>query len=171
MPITYTPIATQTLASNTATVTFSSIPATYTDLVFVFDAATVTAGKTLLLRFNSDSTALYSYTNLDGNGTAAASSRNGASPTSIQIESTNVGTDSNLNASNCIINVMNYSNSTTFKTALCRINNASGASFPGVAQIVGLYRSTTAISSVSITTTTDQQKSGAVFALYGIKAA
>ena len=169
MAKTYEVISTQTLASNTATVTFSSIPATYTDLVFVFDPATVTAGKTLLLRFNADSSSLYSYTNLDGNGTAAASSR-GSAANAIQIESTNVGTDSNLNASNCTINVMNYSNSTTFKTALCRINNASGASFPGVAQIVGLYRSTTAISSISITTS-DQQKSGAVFTLYGIKAA
>lgn len=170
MPATYDKIEARTLSSNQTTVTFSSIPSTYTDLVFIFDPATVTAGKTILMRFNSDTATNYSYTNLDGTGSAAASSR-GTNATSIQIESTNVGTDSNLNRSNCIINVMNYSNSTTYKTALCRINNAAGASFPGVAQIVGLWRNTAAITSISISTTADQQLSGATFTLYGIKAA
>lgn len=170
MPSTYEKIEARTLSSNQTTVTFSSIPSTYTDLVFIFDPATVSAGRTLFMRFNGDTATNYSYTNLDGTGSAAASSR-GSNSTSIQIESSNVGTASTLNASNCIVHINNYSNATTYKTALCRINNAAGSSFPGVAQIVGLWRSTSAITSISITTNADQQLSGAIFTLYGIKAA
>jgi len=57
MPSTYTPIATNTLASVSTGVTFSSIPSTYTDLVLVINyrldgTGTGAAGA---LRFNSDS--------------------------------------------------------------------------------------------------------------------
>ena len=60
---TYEPIATQTLASAAATITFSSIAATYTDLRLIF--AKPIGGSSLLLRFNSDTATNYSWTYLE----------------------------------------------------------------------------------------------------------
>ena len=71
---TYTPIASQTLASTVANVTFSSIPQGYTDLVLVVSSSTST-NTNLYLRFNNDSTSLYSDTVLNGNGTTASTAR------------------------------------------------------------------------------------------------
>ena len=54
---TYTPIATQTLGSAAASVTFSSIPQGYTDLVLVDNVKSASgAGDSELdVRFNGDS--------------------------------------------------------------------------------------------------------------------
>jgi len=53
MPKTYEPIATTTLGSNQTTITFSSIPSTYTDLVIVSNMGTTTASYPFI-RFNGD---------------------------------------------------------------------------------------------------------------------
>ena len=60
---TYTPIATQTPGSNTASISFSSIPGTYTDLVLVIDNAfTASGGYSYSLSFNDDTASNYSNT-------------------------------------------------------------------------------------------------------------
>jgi hypothetical protein len=66
---TYTPLATVTLGSAAASVTFSSIPATYRDLVIVFDAS-ITSGATAdyQVLLNS-STTTYNQSYTYGNGT------------------------------------------------------------------------------------------------------
>jgi hypothetical protein len=61
---TYEAIATQTLGSAAASVTFSSIPGTYTDLVIVCTPLRVTAGaEELVFQFNSDTGSNYSINN------------------------------------------------------------------------------------------------------------
>jgi len=75
MPATYQPIETKTLASTAASVVFSNIPSNYTDLVLICDTQILNNDYMLALRFNGDSTTLYSYTTLDGNGSIAESSR------------------------------------------------------------------------------------------------
>jgi hypothetical protein len=50
---TYTPLATVTLGTTAASVTFSSIPATYRDLIFVLSGLGGSANITL--RYNGDS--------------------------------------------------------------------------------------------------------------------
>jgi hypothetical protein len=74
---TYVPIATQTLGSATASVTFSSIPATYTDLVLIVAAQNVTASgvNNMALVLNSDGGTNYSMTRLSGNGSTVSSDR------------------------------------------------------------------------------------------------
>ena len=73
---TYTPIATQTLSANTASVTFSSIPQGYTDLVLIVSATPVAAGTwNLEMRFNNDTGSNYSRTVLSGDGSTAQSDR------------------------------------------------------------------------------------------------
>jgi len=70
---TYTPIATQTLGSAAASITFSSIPGTYTDLRLVLTAVSVTYPDNPSLQFNTDTGTNYSEIALEGNGTSATS--------------------------------------------------------------------------------------------------
>jgi hypothetical protein len=76
MPATYEPIATTTLGSAASSITFSSIPATYTDLRLSVTTADAGATATYLaLQFNSDTGANYSRTRITGNGSTATSNR------------------------------------------------------------------------------------------------
>ena len=157
---TYFPIATTTLGSATGTVTFSSIASTYTDLIVVY-ATSASADTVNYLRFNGDSGSNYSYTLLYGDGTTAGSSR-ASNTTNIQ----DPFTMSSAITSN-IIQIMNYSNSTTYKTALIR----SGAANNSTVASVGLWRNTAAITSVSLVTASGTFNTGSTFTIYGIAAA
>lgn len=160
---TYEAIATQTLGSAAASVTFSSIPSTYTDLVLVFNGSNATSNNGLRLRFNSDTGSNYSYTALYGNGTSAASDR-GSSTTGAQI-----ATDIASTQATCVAQIMNYSNTTTNKTCIGR--GSSAANFADAQ--VSLWRNTAAITSVTVLlgAGTSNFSTGSTFSLYGIKAA
>jgi hypothetical protein len=159
---TYTPIATTTLGSNAASYTFSSIPSTYTDLVIVATGGCVGSGEAIFARFNGDSTN-YSDTVLLGNGSSAISTR--ASVTGAHVIGRYTGTDGTINA-NGILHIMNYANTTTYKTCLTRSNNSLGTS-----AIVTLWRATpAAITSIALVGSTNIL-AGSTFTLYGIQAA
>lgn len=155
---TFEAIATQTLGSAAASVTFSSIPSTYTDLVLVIDAI---GSDGSYLRFNSDSGSNYSYTRIYGDGTSAVSGR----ATAQIYQETSIGLLTNRQFTT--VNVMNYANTTTNKTSLTRITNPS--SF--VAAYVSLWRSTSAITSITFGIQTGTYSAGSVFSIYGIKSA
>ena len=167
MPSTYTPIATQTLGSAAATVTFSSISGTYTDLVLVIGNLKVSTNTaSLTLQLNGDTGSNYSNTQLIGNG-SAASSRRGSSLTSA-LNYITYGASSNTNEGVVILNFQNYSNSTTYKTTLIRANSASSS----VEATVNLWRNTAAITSITMGMQgSDTYSTGSTFTLYGIKAA
>jgi hypothetical protein len=163
---TYTPIATYTLASAASSQAFTSIPSTYTDLVLVMNLKGSTTNLYPVLQFNSDSTTTYSQTGLYGTGTAAGSQRTSGSNV-IYITSGNVmsSTDFNFNA---IVNVQNYSNTTTNKTMISRSNNAASE----VNANVGLWRSTSAITRIDVLCyLTGNFAIGSTFTLYGIASA
>jgi len=167
MATTYEPIATTTLSSNQTSVTISSIPATYTDLVLIINAKNDTLTNTEI-RFNGDTATNYSNTMLSGNGTSATSARE-SNNTSISIDNVAYMTTGDFAYSN-IIQIFNYANTTTFKTLLARANSAAN----GVDAIVGLWRKTPeAITSLTILTTTGTRNfiTGSTFTLYGIKSA
>ena len=156
MPATYEPITTQTLTGTTTSLSISSIPSTYTDLVLVV-AGTVNITTGFEIRFNGDTATNYSRTRLQGDGSSVASVRS----TNINyIGAGNIGTDQSVS----IFHIMNYSNTTTYKTIIARGNNAGGF----VNANVGLWRSTSAITSITLGGGTFQI--GTTFTLYGIKA-
>jgi hypothetical protein len=164
MPKTYEPIATTTLGSTATTVSFTSIPGTYTDLVLVTSIKAATTNTNQWMRFNSDSGTNYSSTNLYGTGTSALSTIQSSQD---KINSVLSGFLTTAENSPGIYNIMNYSNTTTFKTMISRFNNTGV-----VAQAeVSLYRSTSAITSIEIFTTPDSFAVGSTLTLYGIKAA
>jgi hypothetical protein len=170
---TYTPIATQTTSSAVASVTFSSISGAYTDLVLVIDGKNTGSGYTWGLQYNSDTAANYSWTMIEGSGSAATTSRgsgSGAVGQSIYF-TYNQGISDSL--SNAIISIQNYANTTTFKTNLIRQNNPVSTNAPGLSAVVGMWRNTAAITSITLmipgggTTIA----SGTTLSLYGIVAA
>ena len=162
MPATYEPIATTTTSGSASNVTFSSIAGTYTDLVIIVNAGGSTSAD-LHLQFNGDTGTNYSRTVLSGSGSAASSSRQ-TSVAYIRVDNLGYLTTT-FPAFNAIINVMNYSNSTTNKTVVSRTNNAG----TGVDASVGLWRSTAAITSVVLFPDTGTLTNGSTFTLYGIK--
>jgi hypothetical protein len=68
-----------------------------------------------------------------------------------------------------ISNIQNYSNTTTYKTAINRSNAAS----QGVEAMVTMWRSTSAINSIVISTDNGGAilDTGSTFTLYGVKSA
>jgi hypothetical protein len=158
MAKTYEPIETETLGTTESSVTFSSIPGTYTDLVLVF-AGTVGILDNNNVTFNGDTGSNYSVTRLVGNGSTASSSR-GSNLNAIQCGE--IATSQ----SNDIIQIQNYSNSTTYKTLIHRSNNTSQF----LKASVGLWRNTAAITSITITNGGTYQI-GSTFTLYGIASA
>ena len=162
---TYTPIASYTTSGSQASYTFSTISGAYTDLILVANYDSATAGnQSLNMRFNGDTATNYSYTILRGSGSAAQSAR-GSSDDRIYCGSSSTGT-TNI-ASNAIIQIQNYSNTTTYKTALIRDNNPDYYVFANV----GLWRSTVAITSITLYQSSYNFINGTTFALYGIAAA
>lgn len=164
MAETYEKIATTTLGSTANGVTFSSISGTYNDLVLVFNGAG-NSDINVDLRFNSDTGSNYSNTAMGGQTSGALSTRN-SNQTAMRMNYQ--GYLRNAFTSLAIINIMNYSNTTTYKTVLNRYNNGN----TGVDGNVGLWRSTSAITAVEIKVTDGNTFSvGSIFTLYGIKAA
>lgn len=175
---TYTPIATTTLGSNTASYTFSSIPATYTDLVIVMNysgatSAGAAANMSAYLRINSDTSSNYSQTLMYGFGSTANSGRETSQTVYYIADYGYIATTSGI-FGNSVIHLMNYKNTTTYKTLLERsshIDTAQGSAF-GVVSGVGLWRSTAAITSINLLMPgTNVYRTGSTFTLYGIAAA
>jgi hypothetical protein len=164
---TYTTIATQTLGSAASSVTFSSIPGTYTDLVLVCSITGVSAATDPWIRVGNgsvDTGTNYSWSWLSGNGSTAYSER-GTNNSKLYYSA--ISTIQN-NVQTVIFNFMNYSNTTTNKTVLWRESDAGTE----VGATVGLWRSTSAINTIEISLDASRTySSGSSFSLYGISAA
>jgi hypothetical protein len=150
MATTYEKIATTTLGSAQATIDFTSIPSTYTDLRLVLVVRTTVASTTdnIRLRFNSDSGGNYSYVRLYGNGTNALSdSTTNASNANFTHQVPGGTAASNLFAL-CTADIFSYTGS-TYKTLLATTANDMNGS--GTTQAtINLWRSTSSITSVNL---------------------
>jgi len=164
MALTYTPITTTTVTgSSVSSVTFSSITGTYTDLFLVIDVEGVSGGS-VSVRFNNDTGSNYSLTRLGGNGVTASSNRS-SNQTSMSL-SWSVGYSASSKQFTQVY-FMNYSNSGANKCVIAK----SGKGDNAVDMIVGLYRSTSAITEIVCLANTANFAVGSTFTLYGIKAA
>lgn len=168
---TYTPIATQTLGSATNTVTFNSIAGTYTDLILVINSGSTSVGGQCKITFNNDTASNYSLTFVEAqNGSAPDTTTSGrqTSVSNIAVSGFNVGPDAIPNI--WTIQIQNYSNTTTYKTLLSRFANLR-STYYAVGAVVGLWRSTAAITRIDATHSSANFPTGSVFTLYGIAAA
>lgn len=162
LPSTMTPIATQTLTAGAATITFSSIPQGYTDLVFVTSGASQPAGGgSVVLRFNGDTASNYSYLYMFGSGSGSGSSGVFTNVGGVLVNRHNTTDGSGWTS------ISNYSNTSVNKTVISR-----GGGNNIAIMLTGMWRNTAAITSIACS-----MESGPGFAtgftatLYGIKAA
>jgi len=171
MASTYESIATNTLGSSTSSVTFSSIPQTYTDLILIISGKAASATYDITAMYVNSVTSGYSRTYLQGDGSSALSGRGTAE---IRLRAGYLpGTNYTSQYSADTYHFMNYANSTTYKTVLCRCNSVDTASqgFNTWTQ-ASLIPTTSAISSITIATANGANLyTGSTFTLYGIKAA
>jgi hypothetical protein len=165
--LTYETVATTTIVSATSSVTFSSISGSYTDLVLIINAKGTGfsgSGTYPYVRYNSDSGTNYSRTWVTGNGSSASSSRGSSENLQYLVGGTYIDGTFNYNS---ITHFADYSNTTTHKCIISRANNSSVQTD----LLVGLWRSTSAITSIAIYSSSGNFDTGSTFTLYGITAA
>ena len=159
MTSTYQAIASTTLSSNTATVTFNSIPGVYTDLILIGDSTSNALGAVYVYFNGVTGTTNYSATVLSGNGSSGSSFR--STDTDQTLCSVVDTTKSSFS-----VNIMSYSNTNVFKTLISR----GGVTTFATRAFAGLWRSTSAVTSISVFNGGGSFVSGSTFTIYGVKA-
>lgn len=161
-PAAMTAIASTTVSgTTTGTITFSSIPSTYDDLLVVC----FRQNGSVSWRLNNDTSSIYSSAMVQAAG--AAESYYTANGNNFSYGGDNGDTTT---PGNIIMHYLNYSSTNGFKLMLLRSSTDLGGTTSGRSTIVyGMYRSTTAINRIDITAS--NFTAGSVFALYGIKKA
>ena len=172
MAKTYEPIATTTLASDTASISFSSIPGTYTDLklVMIVRSTVVATNADLRLTFNGSTAANYYRTVIQGTGTGNPTSARQTTVANIVLgrpvaASATAGIFSMIN-----VDIAKYSSATLEKPLLSRMasdRNGSGE----VSIVAGLWLNTSAVTSLTLTPQSNNFAAGTKATLYGIKEA
>ncbi len=170
MANTYTLIASNTLSTTAASVTFSSIPATYTDLVLKFLVRSDESGATrsnIIMKING-TTANYSYTRLIGNGSTASSSRvSSGAEFDLGDISGAAGTSNTFTSGELYIPSYTASQNKPISSFLAQENNTTSAF---IRPYANLWSNTSAITSLAFTVNGGFNfVTGSTFWLYGIK--
>lgn len=169
-------ISSQTLSSSTANVTFSSIPATYTDLVVRVSARSdVASGNGMIgIRFNLDNNPNYSETYIYGTGATSVSGRvSGASGGKIG-QSGYLVADSASNTASTFgsleVYIPSYAASITKPVSATAVEESNSASTDTyISSFAALWNSTAAITTIRLSDLGGSFISGSSFYLYGIK--
>ena len=149
--------------TSTGTISLTAIPQNYTDLRIVFNGGS-NIDSNLIMRYNGDATStLYSYTFITSDGVNATSGR---AATANQIFTNYFGYMSNAFSTNINIDILNYSSTVLPKTNFSRSNNTAN----GTAQVNGLWRSNSAITSIDLIASGNTFINGTTVSLYGIAA-
>lgn len=166
-------ISSQILSSTATSVTFSSIPSTYTDLVLrmsIRDTNTTIIIGGGNVKFNGSSTNIYSVTRLIGDGSTASSTRTSNSASiAFNCAGNNAGMTTNT-FSSVEIYISSYTASKNKPIGQFNVteNNSATAGNTEIDAWAQLYRDTNAISSMVITAPATFAI-GSSFYLYGIK--
>jgi hypothetical protein len=163
---TYKALATITLGTNTASVTFSSIPATYRDLRLVV-AGNTTELANILCVLNGDSSSIY--TRVAMAGRAASATPNSATTTSASGHLNSQTATTSSQRTFGTIDFMDYSATDKHKTFLSRTNTQEGdATFSGVEAIASRYASSSALTQIQVLPGAGSLSTGTTLNLYGI---
>ena len=163
-------IATVTVGSGGATsVSFSSISSDYAHLQLRYIAAdTVSDDFSLYMGFNSNGSTNMRWHRLLGNGSTASANQFGPQEAIIGTFRSNTATNQAFGAG--IVDILDYAN--TNKNRVTRSLFGGDKNDAGnVGLVSGAWFSTTAISSIQITTNGTKIQQNSHFALYGIKGA
>lgn len=166
---TYVALDSKTVGTAVSSVTFTSIPSGYTDLVLVVSQIATTTGNTIRMTFNGDTATNYSKTYVGGYTGGATYGSTRSTNSNYIYNLWQVGAADTTSPTTVIYDLMNYSNTTTYKTVLFRSNTVA-SSQSEVAAEVGLWRNTAAISSITLTSSATTFAAGSTFTLYGVAA-
>ena len=172
MPDTFTLIASSTVGSGgSASIDFTSIPSTYTDLVIKSSYRTNLAQiyDQLRLTFNGSSTAVYSFRGITGDGSANPSSESASSVASIKVAP---GTGNSATAStfsNNDLYIPNYAGSTNKSLSADAVGENNGTT--GYDSLfAGLWANTSAITQITLKPESNGNfLQHSTFYLYGVK--
>ena len=167
----YESIATVTVSSATPTITFSSIPATYTHLQIRATIRSTTTGNDAWVNFflNSDTTTSnYSNHNLFGNGTSASSGVNTGSDGNLVGRAMGSASGASDVFAPNIFDILDYANTNKYKTTRTLIGQDNNGSRNLVGLVSNLWRNTAAVTTIEFTTANNFAQY-TQFALYGIK--
>lgn len=165
---TYVALAKTVLTGTQASVTLSSIPSTYTDLLLVVSARSTfaAAGDWLLIQFNSQTTG-YSNRYLYGDGSTAQSNN---STYNIMARNVLPGSTATSNTfSNVEIYLPNYAGSTNKVASVSGVSENNNATAAYIYAGAGLSSNTASTGSILIDCDNGDFASGSRFDLYGIK--
>jgi hypothetical protein len=155
---TYTPIASQTLSSATAGVTFSSIPQYYTDLVLVVSGNTTAGPTDNNMQFNNDTGSNYGATMLFGSSSGSSSALTTA--TNLEVGGIYWATGRGSRT----VHIMNYANPNVFKNVLAQASSDTLVNFRA-----GTWKNTAPITSIYVFVGASTYVAGTTFNLYGIQ--
>lgn len=162
MAETYKAISTQTLTSDVSSVTFSSIPQTFTDLVLVISATTSVTDRTIRFRCNGDTTTNYSSQNMLAYSVGAIAQNVSNSTSGYLSSSSDISTPQVY-----ISHWNNYSNATTEKQILWT-NCGMGEQIASAG--VSLWKiSPVAITTILLFPNTGDFETDSIFTLFGIE--
>lgn len=168
MANTYTLIASNVLGSATGTVTFSSIPSTYTDLVLRISARSTGNVDLVNLTFNGDTATNYSRTMLRGSGSVIDSSRQ-SSQTSFSLDgATNPSSYTANTFASCDIYIPSYTLSQNKPNSLFGATETFAVAAYIISQ-ANYWRNTAAITSITLGPSGTTFVANSSFYLYGIK--
>jgi hypothetical protein len=173
VPNSYESIATATGTGSSGTITFSSIPATYSHLQIRCIARTDTGFATdyIQFRFNSDTGSNYTYHGLEGDGASAAGF--GATAQTFALTTNITGSAATANAmGTAVIDIIDYASTSKYKTVrtIGGQDQNSGSNTGQIRLISNLWLSTSAINSITFTSYRSASwTTSTTFALYGIK--
>jgi hypothetical protein len=168
----YQLISSQILGSNTTTVTFSSIPATYKHLRLVFSGRSSTAGtgfSNVLARINGVSTASYWWNYIEVSGSTYSVVRQSTAQTSGQMGFTQNNGHTSGWFSGHELEIPDYASTTVSKTGrfLSRTDSVDNVvAYTSYGSFVSV--GTSAVSSVSFTLSSGDWIATSRFSLYGI---
>ena len=151
MPATYTLINSNVLASTSTSIAFSSIPATYTDLVLRYsvrlDGASVANSEQF--RLNGDTSTNYSETEVAGSGTGAGSSRK-TNVSAWELGYFNGGGSTSNTFSSHELYIPNYTGTANKPISYFGVVETNASTTNQIQAIAKLYRGGSAISSLTI---------------------
>jgi hypothetical protein len=168
----YYSIATQTVGSGGASsITFSSIPSTYTHLqlrMLARCAGGTSGGTFAQLNFNSDTGSNYAYHLLQGNGSSTAAFGTGNQTIAISERFPLASDGSSSVFGTSIVDILDYVNTSKYKTVRSLGGfDANGSGFVNLDS--DLWMNTSAINRIDLTMYGGNFAQYSSFALYGVK--
>lgn len=158
----WTPLATLTLTGSQSSVTFSNIPQSYRDLIVVTNTATPSGYSQMYCRMNNNSTSIYRYLWMMGDGSVRRSGQWNNEP---WIYGQTYTSEQGTAFQPSWLNIFDYTSTVKRKDTLWRLS-----SYVGTILSSGRFNSTSAVTSVTIGLSSNSFAVGSTFSLYGVSA-